>query len=85
MEFDLLIGQPIERLIQEGQTGKLNKRLGTNFKLSMPITHSLNAESEPTLEQHPIKEVKGVSLDAMIEPNLKMIPSSSSTRKKKIL
>ena len=23
LEFDLLIGQPIERLIQEGQTGKL--------------------------------------------------------------
>jgi hypothetical protein len=27
MEFDLLIGQPIERLIQEGQTGKLNIHL----------------------------------------------------------
>ena len=24
MEFDLLIGQPIERLFQEGQMGKLN-------------------------------------------------------------
>jgi hypothetical protein len=24
IEFDLLIGQPIERLIQEGQTGQLN-------------------------------------------------------------
>jgi hypothetical protein len=24
VEFDVLIGQPIERLIQEGQTGKLN-------------------------------------------------------------
>ena len=41
MEFDLLIGQPIERLIQEGQTGKLNIRLGKNFKLSIPITNSL--------------------------------------------
>ena len=38
MEFDLLIGQPIERLIQEGQTGKLNIRLRKNFKLSVPIT-----------------------------------------------
>jgi hypothetical protein len=28
IEFDLLIGQPIERLIQEGETGKLNIRLG---------------------------------------------------------
>jgi hypothetical protein len=24
MELDLLIGQPIERLIQEGQTGKMS-------------------------------------------------------------
>ena len=47
MEFDLLIGQPIERLIQERQMGKLNIRLGKNFKLSIPITHSLNAETEP--------------------------------------
>jgi hypothetical protein len=28
IEFDLLIGQPIKRLIQEGQTGKLNIYLG---------------------------------------------------------
>ena len=49
MEFDLLIGQPIERLIQEGQIGKLNIRLRKNFKLSIPITHSLNVESEPIL------------------------------------
>jgi hypothetical protein len=33
MEFDLLIGQPIKRLIEEGQTEKLNIRLGKNFKL----------------------------------------------------
>ena len=46
MEFDLLIGQSIERLIQEGQTGKLNIRLGKNFKHSIHIIHSLNAKSE---------------------------------------
>jgi hypothetical protein len=28
MEFNLLIGQPIERLIQEGQAGKLKISLG---------------------------------------------------------
>ena len=49
IEFDMLIGQPIERLIQEGQIGKLNIRLRKNFKLSIPITHSLNVESEPIL------------------------------------
>ena len=71
MKFDLLIGQPIERLIQEGQMGKLKISLGKNFKLSIPITHSLNAETEPILEEDPIEEVKAVSLDDLIEPNLK--------------
>ena len=70
MEFDLLIGQPIERLIQEGQTGKLKISLAKNFKLSIPITHSLNAETEPILEKDPMEEVKAASLDDLIEPNL---------------
>ena len=70
MEFNLLIGQPIERLIQvQGQIGKLKISLGKNFKPSIPITHSLNAESEPILEQDPMKEVKVASLDDLIEPN----------------
>jgi hypothetical protein len=84
MEFDLLIGQPIERLIQEEQTGKLNIRLGKNFKLSIPITHSLNAKTEPIPEEDPMKEVKVASLDDLIEPTLKMMPSSSLKRKIKI-
>jgi hypothetical protein len=49
----------------------LNIRLGKNFKLSIPITHSLNAESESIPDQDPIEEVKVVSLDDLIEPNLK--------------
>ena len=70
MEFDLLIGQPIGRLIQEGQTGKLNIRLVKNFKLSIPIIHSLNAKSEPIPKEDPMKVVKVASLDYLIEPNL---------------
>ena len=70
MEFDLLIAQAIERLIQEGQMGKLNIRLGKNFKLSIPITHSLNVESEPILKEDPMEEVKVASLDDLIKPNL---------------
>jgi hypothetical protein len=70
MEFDLLIGQPIERLIQEGQTGKLNIKLRKNFELSVPITHSLNTKMEPLSELDPIEEVKVASLDDPIEPNL---------------
>ena len=70
MEFDLLIGQPIERLIQEGQTGKLKISLGKIFKLSIPITHSLNAETEPIPEKDPMEQVKAASLDDLIEPNI---------------
>jgi hypothetical protein len=44
--------------------------LGKNFKLSIPITHSINAETEPILEEDPMEEVKGASLDDLIEPNL---------------
>ena len=44
--------------------------LEKNIKLSIPITHSLNAESEPILEEDPMEEVKVASLDDLIEPNL---------------
>ena len=85
MGFDLLIGHPIERLNQEGQTGKLKISLGKNFKLSIPITHSLNAETEPIPEEDPIEEVMVGSLDDLSKPNLEDDASSSSRRKKKIL
>ena len=66
IEFDLLIGQPIKRLIQEGQTGNLKISLGKNFKLSLPITHSLNTKTESNLKQDPMEEVKVASLNYLI-------------------
>ena len=51
--------------------GKLKISLEKNFKLSIPITHSLNAETELILEEDPMEEVKVASLDDLIEPNLK--------------
>ena len=48
----------------------MNIRLGKNFKVSIPITHSLNAKSEPIPEDDPMEEVKVASLDYLIEPNL---------------
>ena len=48
----------------------MNIRLKKNFKLFIPITHSLNTDSEPILEEDPIEEVKVVSLDDLIESNL---------------
>jgi hypothetical protein len=69
-ESGVLIGEPIERLIQEGQTGKINVRLGKGFKLSMPIIHSLKTKVEPFPELESIEEVKVASLEELIEPNL---------------
>jgi hypothetical protein len=70
MEFDLLIGQLIDKLIQEGQIGNFNLRLGKNFKLPLSITRSLNTETKPCLEHDPIEEVKVASLEHLIEHNL---------------
>jgi hypothetical protein len=70
MEFDLLIGQLIKRLIHEGKKEKLNIRLGKIFKLSVSITHFLNAKIKPIPELDPVEEVKVASLDDLIEPNL---------------
>ena len=50
--------------------GKLKIILGKNFKISIPITHSLNAETEPIPKQDPMDEVKVASLEYLIEPNL---------------
>ena len=70
MEFDMLIGQPIERLIQDGQTGNMKISLRKNFKLSLSITQFLNNETESILEQDPMDEVKAASLDDLIEHHL---------------
>ena len=83
IEFDMLIGQALERLIQEGQTGKLKISLGKNFKLSIPITHSLNAKTEPIPEEDQIEEVKVASPDDLIEPpkpTIELKPLSSGLR-----
>jgi hypothetical protein len=48
----------------------LNIRLEKNIKLSIPITHSLNAETEPIPEEDPMEEVKVAYLEYLIEPNL---------------
>ena len=78
IEFDLLIGQLIERLrttnwktYPRRTNGEVEyKTWEKNFKLSIPITHSLNAKTEPILEEDPMDEVKVASLDDLIEPNL---------------
>ena len=61
-EFDLLIGHPIKRLLQEGRKGSINVRLGKSLNLSIPITHSLHAKTELSLEQDPMEEIMAASL-----------------------
>ena len=50
--------------------GKLKISLMKNFNLSIPITHSINAETKPIFQEDPMEEVKVASLDDLIEPNL---------------
>ena len=50
--------------------GKLKINLRKNFKLSIPITHSLSSETEPTPEEDLMEEVKVASLEDLIKPNL---------------
>jgi hypothetical protein len=50
--------------------GKLNIKLGKNFKHSVPIMHSLNNKTEPFPKSEPLEEVKVASLDDLIESNL---------------
>ena len=61
-EFDLLIGHPIERLLHEGTKGSINVSLEKSINLSIPITHSLHAKTELSLEQDPMEEIMAASL-----------------------
>jgi hypothetical protein len=70
IEFDLLIGQPFERLIHEGQIGKLKICLRKNLSLLISISCSLNTKSESYLDPDPMDEVKAASFESFIEPNL---------------
>ena len=61
-EFDLLIGHPIERLLHEGRKGSINVSLRKSLNLSIPITRSLHAKTELSLEQDPMEEIMAASL-----------------------
>jgi hypothetical protein len=70
-DFDLLIGQPLRRLIYEGQTGKLNICFGKNFQFPMSISHSLNTRTESCLKLDSVEEFKAASLEFFTVPGLK--------------
>ena len=70
IEFDLLIGQPIERLLAEGKSGKLDFCLGKNLNHPLSITHSLNSEVEPCPKIDPLEEIKVASLEHLTKDDL---------------
>jgi hypothetical protein len=65
-----LIGQPLRRLIYEGQTKKLNIYFGKNFQFLMSISHSPNTRTESCLKLDPVEEFKATSLEFLTEPSL---------------
>jgi hypothetical protein len=69
-DFDLLIGQPLKKLIQEGQTRKFTIHFGKNFQILLSIAHSLNAKTESCLEPDLMEEIKTASLEYLNEPGL---------------
>jgi hypothetical protein len=56
-EFDLLIGHPIERLLQEGRKGSIKVSLETSINLFILITRSLQAKAELSPEQDLMEEI----------------------------
>jgi len=67
-EFDLLIGHPLERLLVEGHTGKLDICLGKN-KFPLHFAHSIHTKTEPSPEPDPMEEVKEASIEHFVESN----------------
>jgi hypothetical protein len=70
-EFDLLIGHPIERLLNEGRKGSINVRLKKSLNLSIPITRLLHVMTEMSPEQDPMEEIMVASLLKVFNKHLK--------------
>ena len=69
-DFDVMIGVPIIKLLQEGRNGKLNIKFEKAFSFSIPITHAVKVKAEPLPELDPIEEVKTSEFDNFIQPDL---------------
>jgi hypothetical protein len=65
-----LIGQPLKRLIYEGQIGKLNICFGKKFQFPMSISHPLNTRTKSRLQLDLLEEFKATSFEFLIEPGL---------------
>jgi len=62
-DFNIMIGVPITKLLQEGRNGKLDIKFGKGFSFSMPITNTVKVKADALLELDPIEEVKSSEFD----------------------
>jgi len=69
-DFDVMIGVPIIKLLQEGRNGKLNIKFGKRFSFSIPIIHAVKVKAEPLRELDSIEEVKTSKFDNFSQPDL---------------
>ena len=60
----------LQRLLYDGQTGKLHISFGKDFKFPIIISHCLNNKTESYLLPDPMEEVKAASLELLNEPDL---------------
>jgi len=68
-DFNVMIGVPIIKLLQEGRNGKLDIKFGKGFTFSMPITHAVNVKAEPLPELDPVEEVMTSEFNNFSQPN----------------
>jgi len=57
-DFNVMIGVPIIKLLQEGHNGKLDIKFRKGFSFSILITHVVKVKAETLPELDPIEEVK---------------------------
>jgi hypothetical protein len=60
---------PLEKLLKEGHTWKLDVCLGKTIKVPLHFSHSIHTKNKPSLEPDPMEEVNKASLEHFVESN----------------
>jgi len=67
-DFNVMIGVPIIKLLQEGHNGKLDIKFRKGFSFSIPITNTVKVKAKLLLELDPIEEVKSSKFNNFSQP-----------------
>ena len=67
-DFNVMIGVPIIKLLQEGHNGKLDIKFRKWFSFSIPITNTVKVKAKLLLELDPIEEVKSSKFNNFSQP-----------------